>query len=373
MAVFINYRREDSEGDARALYNRLAEETDESNLFLDFEAVGAGDNWRLRIDDTLKKVQAVLVVIGPQWLDILKARAAAGGADLVRREIAASLSKTGVRVVPVIVKGAHMPAADALPDDIRSLADRNAIEVRGAAWTTDVDRLVKTLRRAGALPTSRRGWMLRGAAVLAALSIIGAVFAARVEVPNVPKDMSYKYARALIEGHGLRFQGHKLPPPADNRGIDVVADQRPAAGSTVFRGQTVEVDLVVKQPYVYVCRGGGPLSAPTDGDTLRFEKYNGKPSPEMKEGSCAWITGGNFSNQDPFLKPLGFEKELPDAFSKAPGGLLAFCAFSQYDLGANATKSERLVALSYDEYMIRDDNGQLQPKIAAHICVDHMP
>jgi len=74
MAVFINYRREDSEGDTRAIYNRLAEETDESNLFLDFEAIGAGEKWRLRIDDTLKKVGAVIVVIGPRWLDILKTR-----------------------------------------------------------------------------------------------------------------------------------------------------------------------------------------------------------------------------------------------------------------------------------------------------------
>src|SRR5450755_3898234 len=111
MAVFINYRREDSEGDTRAIYNRLAEETDQRNLFLDFEAIGAGENWRSRIDDNLKKVQAALVVIGPRWLDILKARMAAGGVDPVRSEIAACLSKDGVHVIPVTVNGARFPAA----------------------------------------------------------------------------------------------------------------------------------------------------------------------------------------------------------------------------------------------------------------------
>jgi hypothetical protein len=34
MGVFICYRRDDAEGEARALYARLAEETDESKLFL---------------------------------------------------------------------------------------------------------------------------------------------------------------------------------------------------------------------------------------------------------------------------------------------------------------------------------------------------
>lgn len=69
MAVFINYRREDSEGETRAIYNRLAKETDASNLFLDFEAIAAGEKWRSRIDETLSKVRAVVVIIGPRWLE----------------------------------------------------------------------------------------------------------------------------------------------------------------------------------------------------------------------------------------------------------------------------------------------------------------
>lgn len=40
MGIFICYRRGDSEGDARALYTRLSEETDTENLFLDHGAVG---------------------------------------------------------------------------------------------------------------------------------------------------------------------------------------------------------------------------------------------------------------------------------------------------------------------------------------------
>lgn len=86
MAIFINYRREDSEGDSRAIYNWLSEKTDKGNIFLDFDSIAVGDNWRNRIDETLNHVQAVLVVIGPRWLDILKQREGASSSDLVRRE-----------------------------------------------------------------------------------------------------------------------------------------------------------------------------------------------------------------------------------------------------------------------------------------------
>jgi hypothetical protein len=376
MAVFINYRREDSEGDTRAIYNRLATETDESSLFLDFEAIGGGEKWRRRIDETLSKVRAVIVVIGPRWLDILKARNAAGTSDTVRREIVAGLDKPGVHVIPVTVNGARFPDADALPEDIRGLAELNAIEIRGATWSSDLERLIKALRRAGALPASRRSWTMRAAAVLAVvtvIAVIGTGLALRAEVPRVPKDMSYRYAQDLVEKAGLKFHGRRIGPHEGNRGIDVALDQRPEPGSHLFSGQTVEIDFVVKEPYVLVCRGGGAFDGKPGADGFKFEKYDGRPSPEMNAGSCQWLEGTIVSNQDPFLKPLGFETELAERFARAPGGILAFCAFSQYDLGERATKSERLVALNVDDFMRHDDNQRLMPRIADYVCSDRMP
>lgn len=376
MAVFINYRREDSEGDTRAIYNRLAKETDPDNLFLDHEAIGAGEKWQRRIDETLGKVRAVIVVIGPRWLDTLKARAAAGTPDTVRSEIAAGLDRPGVHVIPVTVNSARFPDADALPENIRGLTEFNAIEVRGPTWSSDMDRLIKVLRRVGALPTSRRRWMMRGAAVLAAIAVIaliGAGLALRAEVPHVPKDMSYRYAQDAIEKAGLKFRGRKIGPHEGNRGIDVATDQRPEPGSHLFSGQTVEIDFIVKEPYVLVCRGGGAFDRKPDPDGFKFQKYNGRPSPEMSAGSCQWLEGSIVANQDPFLKPLGFETGLAERFARAPGGLLAFCAFSQYDLGERATKSERLVALDVDDFMRHDDNQRLIPRIADYVCSDRMP
>jgi hypothetical protein len=369
MAVFINYRREDSDGDTRAIYNRLARETDERNLFLDVEAIGAGENWRVRIDNTLKKVEAVVVVIGPRWLEILNARTAAGTFDSVRTEIAASLNKPDVQVIPVVVNGARLPAQSALPQDIQGLTDLNAIEVRGSAWTSDVERLVKTLRRSGALPASRMRWVARATAAVAALVLVAAFFALRREVPDIPKDMSYRYAQELLGKAGLKFTGRKIGEHGGNRGIDVVSDQRPSPGSHRFASQSVEVDLIVVEPYQLICRAGASFAEKPGDDGFRFEKYDGPISVQMKAGSCSWLTGPMRATEANFLKPLGFADEIQERFKRAPGGFLAFCAKSQYD---DSGKSPRLAALSVDDYMRKDDAGQLVARITDFICSDRM-
>jgi hypothetical protein len=372
MAVFISYRREDSEGDSRALYNRLAAETDESNLFLDFAAISPGDDWRARITENLDKVQAVVVVIGPKWLEILNARASTDTHDEVRRELSVALAKPGLRILPILVKGARMPSAGDLPPELQILSSKNALEVRGSAWDSDVNRVVNALRRAKALPTSRRTWAIRAAVAAGLGAFVAGFLFARVEVPAVPKNMSHKYAKVLVESHGLKFKPRVLPYTTDQRGVEVVVEQRPPAGTHLFRGQSVEVELIAKQPYYLICRGGGLIDQDVGKDLVRFTRHKGLPSPEMSPGSCSWTSGEIHRNQDEVIKPLGFQKDLKRLFDRAPGNMIALCVFSEYDLGAKAVKSERYAAVDYADYMMRDDNGKLVPRIGVHICVDRL-
>ena len=247
MAVFISYRREDTEGDARAIYNRLLQETDPADLFLDFEAISAGDDWSARISDTLDKVKAVLVIIGPRWLELLNARAASESPDLVRSEIAASLGKKNVKVIPVVVKGATLPAGSALPEDIRNLVARNAMEIRGSAWSTDVDRLVATLKKAGALPASRRSRWLYGAAALAL--IIGAM-AFWFEAPK--KIGCYSYGRSAMADYRLMKAQPQCVRPDDARWQPV--ETQHYEWCLTAAGFEVERERSERNRYLLACR-----------------------------------------------------------------------------------------------------------------------
>ncbi len=64
--------------------------------------------------------------------------------DFVRLEVGTGLER-GIRVVPVLVAGAEMPASSELPTELASLAQRNAIELSDVRWHDDVRRLLDAL------------------------------------------------------------------------------------------------------------------------------------------------------------------------------------------------------------------------------------
>jgi hypothetical protein len=81
-------------------------------------------------------------------------------------EIAAALRRN-IPVVPLLVDGARFPLADQLPDSIKPLARRNAVEVRNAQFRRDVQALTDEIRR---VIESKQVWLVRW--VLAAIDIM---------------------------------------------------------------------------------------------------------------------------------------------------------------------------------------------------------
>jgi hypothetical protein len=55
--------------------------------------------------------------------------------------------KRDIPVIPVLVRGARMPTAEQLPDDLKELAFRNCIELSHARWKSDIQLLIDALRR----------------------------------------------------------------------------------------------------------------------------------------------------------------------------------------------------------------------------------
>jgi formylglycine-generating enzyme required for sulfatase activity len=145
--VFISYRRENAAGEARALFNDLVARLGEDSVFMDVDSIALGRDFRSVLQETTASCDLMLVLIGRNWADAKDE----GGrvrlenpVDYVRLEIEAAL-KRDIVVTPVLVQGAHMPAPEDLPAEIRNLAYRNAFELSHNRWESDVQEMVRRL------------------------------------------------------------------------------------------------------------------------------------------------------------------------------------------------------------------------------------
>jgi hypothetical protein len=146
--IAISYRREDSTGITGRVYDRLQTEFGKPNVFMDFDSIPYGIDFRQHIKKTLEKAKVVLVVIGPDWFGHgpRKGRRIDDPIDFVRLEVAGALER-GIPVIPVLVNNAKMPKAESLPVDITELAFRNGLVLdSGIDFHHHADRLVAGIR-----------------------------------------------------------------------------------------------------------------------------------------------------------------------------------------------------------------------------------
>ena len=147
--IFISYRREETAGHAGRVYDRLREHFGRDRVFMDVSAIEPGVDFIEAIDHAVSSCAVLLVIIGRNWLDCSDAtgqRRLDGTTDFIRLEVGTALRRN-IRVIPVLVQAAGMPGEADLPDDLKLLARRNAIEINDTHWDTDLSQLVDTLDR----------------------------------------------------------------------------------------------------------------------------------------------------------------------------------------------------------------------------------
>jgi hypothetical protein len=197
--IFISYRRDDSAGYTRAIYDQLAERFTQERIFMDVDAIEPGLPFDEVINQAVSRCEILLVMIGNRWMELQ----AGGGPrindekDFVRLEIAAALSRN-VRVIPVLLDGAGMPTEELLPEPLRALARRNAIEISNTRFKSDVDRLVEVVSKVlgeSNVPSSQERsrphrttqyWLLSGLIAVALFSSIAYFYSPTKE--NSKKD-----------------------------------------------------------------------------------------------------------------------------------------------------------------------------------------
>lgn len=147
--VFISYRRGDTTIYAGRLFDSLTASLGEDQVFMDLDAIEPGADFVEHIEREVGNCEILLALIGRGWVDVTDAdgnRRLEDPQDFVRLELATGLSRD-IRVIPVLVQGARMPRADQLPDDLKTLARRNALEIGDERWRQDFARLLEVIQK----------------------------------------------------------------------------------------------------------------------------------------------------------------------------------------------------------------------------------
>lgn len=235
--IFINYRRDDAPGDARSIHNGLAASFGKSRIFMDVDNLLAGQRFDRELSRALDQCVALVSVIGPNWLNLLKERQASGERDYVREEIAAAL-KREIPVIPVCVGRAGaippLPRSEDLPEDIRELVLHQKLDVAHEKFGRDIEELIAALKHAGARRSSPRF----GAIAIAGVSAVALAGVAVV-------------VTSMLSG------GPDRPPPAQEAAALETAAPIPDPDGA--KGADLSLDSAVEAPPP----AADPVSTPT--------------------------------------------------------------------------------------------------------------
>ena len=155
--VFLSYRRADTAGHAGRICDDLARHFRRPVVFRDVDSIAAGTDFVQALERAVGAARVAIVLIGDGWLPASSedgSRRLDDPADHVRREVAMALENPGLRVLPVLVEGAAMPAESDLPGPLHRLARLQALELSENRWDYDMARLIAVLEAAGVRRTA---------------------------------------------------------------------------------------------------------------------------------------------------------------------------------------------------------------------------
>lgn len=147
MFAFLSYRRLDSPAAVDRVYDYLAEEFDESDVFRDLGSLRPGDDFRSVIQERIKNCDVILVCIGERWIEkrLFSRNRLYEKNDIVRLEIETA-HDLGKIIIPILLYGAPLPNKHDLPASIRFLLDLNVQKIsRDPEFKTDITKLTQRL------------------------------------------------------------------------------------------------------------------------------------------------------------------------------------------------------------------------------------
>jgi TIR domain len=139
-AAFICYRRNDCDSLAGRLRDRMRQALPGWTIFMDVDSIKPGLDFRVEINAALKRTSVFLLLIGRDWLGAEVNRLLRAD-DPVLHEIRLALA-LGLRFIPILANDAKMPNPAQFPEEIRSVAWLNGLELRHSRFEDDFQNLV---------------------------------------------------------------------------------------------------------------------------------------------------------------------------------------------------------------------------------------
>ncbi len=212
MKVFVSYQRADTATAAHALGYALR--LGGHQAFVDTGSIGLGELYRQVIANEVATSQLMFALIGPSF----DARRLHEPTSVVTYEWQRARFH-GAAVVPVVVDGAAMPADEQLPAALRWLPRRNALSLRRASFSADIDACVSAVPALATTPGRAPGDRVR--------RNLGRGPARRTDRPQ----------RARRDGAPAGCSGQRprgiAPQPADRRRTGAPSRARSGTYSTV--------------------------------------------------------------------------------------------------------------------------------------------
>ena len=138
MKVFVSYQRADTAPAAHALGYALRLGGHEA--FVDTGSIGVGELYRQVIANAVATSNLLFALIGPSF----NARRLHEPTSVVAYEWQRARFH-GAAVVPIVVDGAAMPSDGQLPPALRWLTRHNALALRHASFSADIDACVSAV------------------------------------------------------------------------------------------------------------------------------------------------------------------------------------------------------------------------------------
>jgi hypothetical protein len=353
--VFINYRRDDTSGDARLLHDRLTAAFGADNVFLDVTGLRPGVMWLREILGQARTCAVFLSLIGPRWTPTLRDRAQredpVASEDYVKLEIEEALRhrRDGLAFIPVLVENAVPPQEGALPRSLAGLAQIQPEFLRSVSYDDDVARLIAAIKQKAAAPApiQRQGATPGGEPADDEPSDDQQ---AEPDVPRdvipAPPDSHYRSVAeylvrdgSLVVLLGSRLKQHRAGEDTE----ECVADPEELARKLAdrFRGAPVSHDLVEIAQYVSATKGVPDVYKALK--EIMTDRCRPGPVHQFLAGLPATLEAAGIQRRFQMIVTSSFDMALENAFDEAG---------EPYDLAvymAGAQNRGRFVHFPYDE------------------------